>query len=186
MWPNTGPCAKCAQPLDRSGKYCLACCKSIRASGCKAARSAYQARRRAAGATRTVEQRNRRRENANSRRAKQRAAGVKYWVPKNDTPERKARRALNNRFNRWLRRYGVTKEEFIGMFQNQEGLCAVCARLLCFACPERCVSGACIDHDHGTGKVRGILCASCNEGIGKLRDSAQLAKNASIYLGATA
>ncbi len=39
-----------------------------------------------------------------------------------------------------------------------------------------------IDHDHKTGRVRGLLCATCNHGIGSLKDSIILLKRAAIYL----
>lgn len=40
----------------------------------------------------------------------------------------------------------------------------------------------CIDHNHKTGQVRGVLCDSCNTGIGKLRDDATLLQKAIDYL----
>lgn len=39
-----------------------------------------------------------------------------------------------------------------------------------------------IDHDHRTGKVRGILCQACNLGLGKFRDDPALIKSAIRYL----
>ena len=38
------------------------------------------------------------------------------------------------------------------------------------------------DHDHATGKLRGLLCSSCNVGVGHLRDNARLLLNAARYL----
>jgi len=40
-----------------------------------------------------------------------------------------------------------------------------------------------IDHDHETGKVRGILCVNCNLGLGSFKDNPKVLKNAINYLG---
>ncbi|WP_221305103.1 endonuclease domain-containing protein [Streptomyces sp. Ag109_O5-1] len=56
-----------------------------------------------------------------------------------------------------MRRYGVDKQMFEAMYFDQDGKCAIenCRR-----------EAACIDHDHATGKVRGLLCQGCNVAIG--------------------
>lgn len=50
-------------------------------------------------------------------------------------------------------RYGLTPEEVEAMLAAQGGVCAICE-----GTPER----PAVDHDHATGKVRGILCTGCN------------------------
>lgn len=65
---------------------------------------------------------------------------------------------------RWAERkakYGVTREIYAAMVAAQDGRCAVCGER-----PDR----LCIDHDHETGKVRGLLCSSCNIALGHFRD----------------
>ncbi len=42
-----------------------------------------------------------------------------------------------------------------------------------------------IDHDHATGKIRGVLCPSCNTGIGKLGDNIEGLRRALAYLERT-
>ena len=66
------------------------------------------------------------------------------------------------------------------MFENQNGLCAICQQ------PPKgntAVNGRmCVDHDHKTGKVRKLLCFNCNTAIGKMSDSPALLREAADYL----
>lgn len=83
--------------------------------------------------------------------------------------------------------FGLTVEQLQQMYENQEGLCAICSTLMLLeagGASSRSPRHAVIDHDHATGKVRGLLCRCCNTGIGMLRDSARLATNAATYLAA--
>lgn len=76
------------------------------------------------------------------------------------------------------RRFGLAPGEYDSMMERQGGLCAICK--------EPCRSGRrlAVDHCHTTGKVRGLLCASCNRGIGYLADSPERLRSALTYLGA--
>ena len=74
------------------------------------------------------------------------------------------------------RRYGLTPEEFGSMWQRQKGLCAICGKVL-----KRGTGGHAVDHNHKTGKVRGLLCAGCNKAVGVLEDS-ELKEKAESYL----
>ena len=77
--------------------------------------------------------------------------------------------------------YGIGLDEFQRMWDDQGGLCAICGVAL-----ERGRvkggSGACVDHCHETGTVRGLLCFNCNTGIGKLGDNANRLLAAAAYL----
>ena len=76
--------------------------------------------------------------------------------------------------------YGVTPEQFEQMLEQQGGTCAICAT-------DQWDSkgrGPSVDHDHATGKVRGLLCASCNNGLGRFRDDTALLRAAVKYLEA--
>ncbi len=75
-----------------------------------------------------------------------------------------------------LKQYGLTLEEYEGMVAEQNGLCAICRHV--------CSTGQrlCVDHDHSTGRVRGLLCRSCNIAIGKLGDDPDLVRRALEYL----
>ncbi len=70
------------------------------------------------------------------------------------------------------RRYGITAAEVDAMRDEQGGLCALCR--------ERPAQH--VDHDHLTGKVRGMLCSCCNQGLGNFRDRADVLQAAIAYL----
>jgi len=76
-----------------------------------------------------------------------------------------------------MKKYGITEEEFKAMEIKQNFLCAICEK------PEKrestCLS---VDHDHVTGRVRGLLCSNCNRGLGYFKDSPGLMKRAASYV----
>lgn len=81
------------------------------------------------------------------------------------------------------RKYGITPDIVFEMYEQQEGRCAICrtrgdVRELGFVKRE----SLCVDHDHRTGEVRGLLCGFCNRGIGLLRDSQDILTSAKKYL----
>lgn len=80
-----------------------------------------------------------------------------------------------------VRRHGLTVEEFRAMLARQANLCAVCGG------PWRGWNGraAHIDHDHKTGRVRGLLCSPCNTAIGRFGDDPALLRRAADYLEQT-
>lgn len=63
---------------------------------------------------------------------------------------------LYRKFQRKLSNYGITVQEYYDLLRSQNFQCAICKNEL--------ISDV-IDHDHETGKVRGILCKTCNGGL---------------------
>jgi len=63
-------------------------------------------------------------------------------------------------------KFGLTLEDYNSMFDEQQGKCAVCGRHQ----SELKLSLA-VDHNHETGKVRGLLCSGCNTALGMLREN---------------
>lgn len=83
--------------------------------------------------------------------------------------------------NRFLRhKYGIDTERYNEMLKEQGNSCAICG---CNVESNR-VHGEyfAVDHCHNTNKVRGLLCRSCNTGIGNLNDDPVLLKVAINYL----
>lgn len=74
-----------------------------------------------------------------------------------------------------IRSYGIEPNEYDWMFTTQGGVCAICRK------PEIGKNLA-IDHCHDKGHVRGLLCGSCNNGLGRFRHDPNLLLNAISYL----
>jgi hypothetical protein len=75
-----------------------------------------------------------------------------------------------------LAKYGLTAADFEALLVQQGGACAICRK--------KFVSIPRVDHNHATGKVRGLLCHSCNTGLGMFQDSRLLVQLADEYLAA--
>lgn len=80
----------------------------------------------------------------------------------------------------WYRqKLGVTPERFYQMAHEQGYVCAVCLEEPKFASRG---DGFHVDHDHATGKVRGLLCRHCNRLLGCAKDRVAVLENAIKYL----
>ena len=74
-------------------------------------------------------------------------------------------------------RYDITLDEYNKLFIQQNGCCVLCGKHQ-FEMKRRLA----VDHNHITGKVRGLLCNKCNNGLGCFNDSAELMFKAINYL----
>ena len=99
-------------------------------------------------------------------------AGCRRWR-ENNPEKRKSIYAKSSR----KRLYGLTEEQFQTMLSSQDGKCSICGRER-----SQLVKQLCVDHDHETGKVRGLLCDKCNRGLGFFNDDHELLKKALNYL----
>lgn len=70
---------------------------------------------------------------------------------------------------RLKKNYGITTEDYNKMFEDQEGCCAICGKH-----QKDINKKLAVDHDHVTGKVRGLLCHKCNIGMGHFNDDINL------------
>lgn len=75
--------------------------------------------------------------------------------------------------SRFKIKYGITTSEVEELKVKQNGLCAIC-----FEVPIKW----CVDHDHKTKRVRGLLCHNCNVALGHFRDNPQIIKQSLEYL----
>jgi hypothetical protein len=106
------------------------------------------------------------------------SARAMQWFADNPERQYESRRAHNLRTF-----YGMTVEEFDAMLAAQAGGCAICGK------DEPAAHGRTgkkfllsVDHDHATGRVRGLLCQRCNRAIGMLDDDPDLLQKAISYL----
>lgn len=72
--------------------------------------------------------------------------------------------------------YGIPADAYDRLYEAQDGLCAICRRA---TGKTRRLS---VDHDHATGKVRGLLCRVCNDLLGHARDDVEFFARAIRYL----
>jgi hypothetical protein len=84
---------------------------------------------------------------------------------------------LADRDRKLQARYGITVDEADALMTARDWCCEICGRGA-----EAFVRGLCIDHDHRTGRVRGILCPLCNAGIGHLSENPAVLAAARAYL----
>ncbi len=73
------------------------------------------------------------------------------------------------------KKYGITLEQYNNMLQQQDNACAVCKET-----PVK--QRLHVDHNHTTGKVRGLLCQACNTSIGKLKENPELIRALALYV----
>lgn len=80
------------------------------------------------------------------------------------------------RYLLWTK-YKMTEEQYLDMLKLQDGTCKICKG------PDNGPWGKlAVDHCHKSGKIRGLLCAKCNKGLGQFNDNPQLMEEAIRYL----
>lgn len=90
--------------------------------------------------------------------------------------KRKSKNPLAQREHELNKLYGLTLEQWLAILKSQGGVCAICKE----ECKTR--KGLCVDHDHDSGRVRGLLCMKCNAGLGMFRDNLDMLRSAVTYL----
>lgn len=86
----------------------------------------------------------------------------------------KARHFVNRNY---LKKYGLTPVDYNQLLMKQGHCCKICG-----ASQSTLSKQLAVDHCHVTGKVRGLLCSTCNTGLGQFKDSVDLLDKARNYL----
>lgn len=77
---------------------------------------------------------------------------------------------------RFIKQWGISYDYYLEMLLEQGGVCAICFGL------DKSNKNLSVDHDHSTGKVRGLLCGLCNSGLGMFKDNIDNIERAIEYL----
>lgn len=85
-------------------------------------------------------------------------------------------RRSEQRADHLRRSFGLTLDEYDALVADQDGRCAICRD------EPKAGQFLHVDHDHGTGEVRGLLCVRCNNALGQLRETVSIAERAVDYL----
>lgn len=175
-----GECVDCGEEIHREPgktgplrKRCAPCNKKFK--GRQAYR--YVKRRMEADPEFAERERARRREaakrsrdkNRERVRARDREAHARAYAD----PEKRERIRSQARISRVARKYGLSKleyEQLLDQFGHRCGICGGELEILC------------VDHNHTSGKVRGVLCQGCNIGLGGFRDDPDRLRGAIRYL----
>lgn len=108
------------------------------------------------------------------------AANSKKWREKPET-KAKVKKYYEENKDKWLskhlERYNITLEEYNELLYKQDNSCAICGEH-----ESNLTKKMHVDHCHTTGKVRGLLCHSCNTGIGHLKEDKNIMLKAMEYL----
>lgn len=78
--------------------------------------------------------------------------------------------------------YGITLKEYDSLYIKQGGVCDICKQPESTRTESGLLKKLSVDHDHDTGKNRGLLCGNCNIGLGKFKDSVLFLESAKQYL----
>ena len=100
------------------------------------------------------------------RKNQRRAENRNEWLKK-EAKYRATRREANTVACRKYR-YGISKEQYDALLAAQGGVCSICALAGTVKKEKRSL---CVDHDHKTGKIRGLLCHAHNFLVGYAHDS---------------
>ena len=106
-----------------------------------------------------------------------------------DNPERyktaKTKALVRERAYYRQRKYGLSAADYQAMVEAQNGVCALCLRPETVKSRSGYVRPLGVDHDHVTGRIRGLLCHHCNAGLGHFNDDPEVLNRLVAYLTTT-
>lgn len=151
-------CARCSVPQPPAEFYRAAKAATGLTSWC---RSCYRENYQETRVARLARKKVLREADIEASRAKEREVGKRSYA--------------KNRERIVGKRYGLSAEQYAEMVARSRGRCEICGE-------PPSAKGLCVDHDHATGVVRGLLCTNCNHILGKAGDDQQVLRAAITYL----
>ena len=107
---------------------------------------------------------------------RRKSKSYRKWADKNKEHLKKYERSY-----RLKKKYGITLDDYNKMLTDQDNKCAICKTSKPLP-NKKSYNGWHVDHCHTTGKIRGILCHTCNPSLGAFKDDINILKNAIKYL----
>ncbi len=101
-------------------------------------------------------------------------ANHEYYLRKQ--AEYRARVTRDHRSGHLKRKFDLTLDEYEGILEGQNRACAICGE------PPSERIALHVDHDHGTGEIRGLLCVRCNNALGLFRENTDVLRRAIRYV----
>lgn len=161
-------CTKCKKAKLPEDFYREKCSRDGRRSSCKMCDN-----------IRVKEYRRRNREACRKSHRKWRAKNPKKVK---QSAKKSYRRNIKNRRNYNLKKLcGITLDEYDCIFEQQNGVCAICGKVE-MQKNQYGIRRLSADHNHATGKMRGLLCNNCNRFIGFCEESVEILEKTIRYL----
>lgn len=113
---------------------------------------------------------------AHKRRLVMQRSSQKSWRDIN--PRKRKYNSSVDRKHKLKKNFNMTPEEYNSIYESQGGLCDICRGTQ----NAKYTKFLNVDHDHTTGKVRGLLCHNCNLGLGVFKDNTEIIARAIEYL----
>jgi hypothetical protein len=188
---TTKQCRKCHQvkPLDsfspkktmRDGRrsWCKTCASEREKQVIPPTEFPTSKQCRTCGETKPIERFNKRYRTKDGRVGACKDCTNAYQREHNQIPKVRAKIRKKYRAIYIMQRYGMTLEEYEILLVSQGGVCAICGSESSGRDSAKHLD---VDHDHDTGRVRGLLCHHCNVGMGHFKDDVNLMKAAIQYL----
>ena len=99
----------------------------------------------------------------------------KRWHAANHKTAVRTARDPRQQKNYWLKnKYGITIEDFESKLKDQDNTCPICCEGIGWS--------AHVDHCHETGQVRKLLCGTCNQALGLLKEDVEIMKRMIMYV----
>ena len=179
MIQETKICAKCKKkyPATLEYFYLNKHAKDKLNSWCKKCHNKESKKKKDEKSGKNIKIRNKKYHEKNKEKINERSRNAYHDFKKNYPEEHK------KRIHKYLlkTRYGITREEYDQFLEEQDNVCAICGCKETSKFKSR-IRELSVDHNHKTGKIRGLLCHNCNNILGRAKDNPLILMKCIKYL----